>query len=155
MSKYINEEKIRRMYRLSWSSGEHYNLFCSQCVDKALREDYIEDSREVSTGTCYLCDYERDEEVISLEKALFIENQIEEMKRLIQKVSSLEREVRIDQLVFHRTERYDNPVRGFTDPVDIRQSLQFPITLKKELVINLIEKHIETLKLKKEVILSN
>lgn len=146
------EKDIRKIYRFSWPSFS--SLLCEECMAEAFREGTYQSCFEQERGTCLECGYQRDENIISKEKALFIENQIKEMKRLMQKVSSSKREVKIDQLIFHRVEKYENLVRGFTDPVNIRQSLQFPITLKKEMVISLIEKHIQNLKLKKEEILN-
>ena len=154
MSKKECEKDVRRMYRLSWSDGRYNECFCQECVDEPLRQEYIEKSSEVSTGVCHSCDYERNKEVISKEKALFIENEIKEMKRLIEKISSSKREVLIDQILLHRVKKYGDQVTELTIPTNIRQSLQFPIELDKETIINIIKGHIENLKLKKEEILN-
>ena len=154
MSKNECEKDVRRMYRLSWSDGRYKECFCQECVDEPLRQEYIQKSSEVSTGVCHSCDYERNKEVISKEKALFIENEIKEMKRLIEKISSSEREVRIDQILLHRVKEYGEEVTKLPIPITVRQSLQFPIRPGNDAMISIIEKHIENLKLKKEEILN-
>ncbi len=137
----------RKIYKFIWPSAS--SLFCEDCMTHTVREGDYQSCLEQQVGKCILCGYERDENAVNMEKINLIDSQIKEMERLIEKISSLKREIRIDQLVFHRVEKYDNLVAGFTDPVNIRQSLQFPITLGKEITITLIKEHIEHLKRKK------
>lgn len=140
---------IRKMYRLTWSSGKYHEDFCEHCVDKAAKDDYIESSFEIKTGTCHICGYERDEEVIILEKAEIIENEIKELKRISKQLCSSKRDVEIESLILRRREDYDDLHSRLSDPLKIRKSLQFPIEIDRKTLLIILDEHSEKLRRRK------
>ena len=154
MTKSKKENEVRKMYRLSWSSGMYDEFFCQECVSKPLEQNYIEKSIEIDFGNCYSCGYRRDEKIVSKEKALSIEDEIKEMKKLIRDISSQKKEVSVNQILLHSVKEYKNEAVEITAPIDVRQNLKFPLRLNSKILVKALERHIKDLKLKKEEILN-
>jgi hypothetical protein len=52
----------KKMYRLFWASGRYHDDFCQKCAKEAWKQDYIESSSEIESGTCYICGYKKEKE---------------------------------------------------------------------------------------------
>jgi len=142
---------IRKMYKFEVPSKILY--FCSECGLNPIRKGSY-NLYEVNTGTCCQCGYERDREVVILEKVVRLDNEIKESVRLIQEIRNTSREVMIDELILHRTKQYEDEFKELNDPVDIRRKLQFSLVLDKETATDILEKQIKKIKQKREELLS-
>ena len=142
-------DKIRKMFRLVLKNEEEKN-FCQACINRPMWDGKIERSFEANTGTCSTCGYVRDKEVIALEKIRRINNEIEELERIIKEIIDSDREIRIDDIVFYRTEEHDTLFRNLGDPACIRKCFQFPVTIEDHLIIGILEEQIRKLERRKE-----
>lgn len=133
-------KNIRKMYRLKWSSGKYHEDFCELCANKAAKEDYIERSFEIKTGTCHTCGYERDEEVIRLEKIENLNWRLEEMEQIVKDIKTTDRKIVINSLKFQRKEKVKNLQQALQKPKKLIKNLQLDIELEKQVLIKLIRK---------------
>ena len=142
-------DKIRKVFRLVLKN-EKEQCFCEACINRPLWNGKLERSFEVDTGICNTCGYQRDEEIIVLEQIEKINTEIEELRRVIKDIIDSHREIRIEDIVFYRTEKYDTLFENLGDPSCIRKCFQFPIPIEQDLMVEIIERQIERLKARKK-----
>ena len=136
-------KKVRRVFKFRYPDGK--KIYCEACMPGPVIENDYESCVEIKEGKCQICEYEKGPKEVVLGKIVELENQIKEARRIIEVIEESPKEIRIDQLIFHRNADYESKFRDLSDPENIIRRLQFPIILNKEDAVRLFQRQIKRL----------